>query len=91
MEKEELAARLKAVHERGIMNRDSTTKVTLFGIKYASELRQLMSRNRLSRTALLHEIAGLAGIEGDLEPALSTGMNLSEYVRLRSNFVDDNL
>ena len=89
MEKEELALKLKTVHERAIANRDATTKVILFGVKYASELRQLASRNRLSRTALLNDITALAGIEGDLEPALSTGMNLSVYVNLKKEYVDN--
>ena len=89
MEKEELALKLKEVHERGITNRDATTKVILFGVKYASELRQLMSRGRLSRAALVGEILALAGIERDLEPELSTGMNLSAYVNLKKEYVDN--
>ena len=89
MEKNELATKFREVYERGIINRDATTKVILFGIKYASDFRQLMSRDRQSRAALLRDILALSGIGRDLEPELSTGMNLSAYVRLRSEFIDN--
>ncbi|CAC9611764.1 hypothetical protein [uncultured Gammaproteobacteria bacterium] len=73
MTTEELITKLSEMYENAPPN-DSTTMITLFGIKYANELRDCGNP--------ITEIARRSSISDNYDSEISLGMRLEKYVKV---------
>ena len=74
MTKQDLASELKNMYESAPKG-DSTTMIRLFGIKYATELKNCESS--------MSEIAKLSEVGVNYHAEISKGIRLAKYVKLK--------
>ncbi len=74
MTKQDLASELKSMYEN-VPKGDSTTMIRLFGIKYATELKNCESS--------MSKIAELSEVGVNYHAEISKGIRLGKYVKLK--------
>lgn len=70
---DEAAKILRKMYDSGLVERDQSTQVHLFGVIYATELAQMP----------LSEIAVRAGISENYKTEIRKGIKLAKYVKVR--------
>ena len=73
---------LRDMYAKGKHNREATVALTLFGIRYAPEIRALGVR---SVAAAVDDLLRNANISPKLETKIRLGMQLSAYVEYRQD------